>query len=396
LLIFKQLILLSPVNLTYDYMRVNQHQYLNKAWKDYSLNPQFNNQHCQLVLAFGSPKLITDPAIYNWLKERYPIANIVFSSTSGEIIDDNVYDETIAVTAVELEQAHVSCTSTHIKNHGNSFESGAHLMQQLDKTGLKCVFIISDGTFVNGSELVAGFNANNPNHVPVTGGLAGDADRFSSTFTGINAVPAQGNVIAIGFYGNGLTVDHGSCGGWDEFGPERTITRADKNVLYEIDGKNALDLYKEYLGNYVDELPGSALLFPLSIKVNGSDKNLVRTILSIDENEKTMTFAGNLPEGSKVRLMKANFDKLINASSTAAEDASGLKTAQLALLVSCVGRKLVLNERTDEELMAAKAVFGDKTSITGFYSYGEISPFSEDSNCELHNQTMTITTFSEN
>jgi len=377
-------------------MRINQHHYVGNEWKDYSIDPAFNNRQGQLVFAFGSPDLIVKPDVYAHLKQLYPAANIIFSSTSGEIIADEVYDNTIAVTAIQLERASVKCANTHIKKHGNSFECGAYLMQQLDSDGLKCVFIISDGTFINGTELVAGFNENNPGHVPVTGGLAGDADRFSSTFTGINEVPAQGNVIAVGFYGDALTVHHGSCGGWDEFGPQRVITRSDKNVLYEIDGKNALDLYKEYLGDYAKELPGSALLFPLSIRVNDAEKNLVRTILTIDEKEKTMTFAGDLPEGSKVRLMKANFDKLIAASSTAAEDATGNEQVQLALLVSCVGRKLVLNERTDEELMAAKTVFGNKTSITGFYSYGELCPLSEVSNCELHNQTMTITTFSEN
>jgi hypothetical protein len=377
-------------------MRINQHHYLNGQWRDYSVNPSLVAASCQLVFAFGTPELIVKPEILNHLKNLYPSADIVFSSTSGEIIDDNVYDDTIAVTAVEFEHTRVNSVSTHIKNHANSFDCGAWLMQQLDKNDLKSVFIISDGTFINGSELVAGFNENNPNHIPVTGGLAGDADRFSSTFTGINSIPTQGNVIAVGLYGDSLIVHHGSSGGWDEFGPQRTITRSDKNVLYEIDGKNALDLYKEYLGDYVNELPGSALLFPLSIRINGSDKNLVRTILSIDENAKTMTFAGDLPEGSKVRLMKANFDKLIAASSTAAEGASDNQPVQLALLVSCVGRKLVLNERTDEELMAAKSIFGNKTSITGFYSYGELCPFDDQSNCELHNQTMTITAFSEN
>jgi hypothetical protein len=377
-------------------MRIGQHHFLNGQWKDHITDPSLNAQQCQLVFAFGSPALIVKPEIFEHLKSLYPSADIIFSSTSGEIIDDEVYDDTVVATAIQFEHTKIHSVSTHIRNHANSYDCGASLMQQLDKHDLKCVFIISDGTYINGSELVAGFNENNPDHIPVTGGLAGDADKFSSTFTGINEVPAQGNVIAIGFYGNSLTVHHGSCGGWDEFGPERTITRSDKNVLYEIDGKNALDLYKEYLGDYVKELPGSALLFPLSIRINGSDKNLVRTILTIDEKEKTMTFAGDLPEGSKVRLMKANFDKLIAASSTAAEDAADHHQVQLALLVSCVGRKLVLNERTDEELMAAKAIFGDKTSITGFYSYGELCPFDEESNCELHNQTMTITTFSEN
>jgi hypothetical protein len=148
----------------------------------------------------------------------------------------------------------------------------------------------------------------------------------------------------------------------------------------------------------VKELPGSALLFPLSLRMNGDDKNVVRTILSIDEQQKSMTFAGNLPEGSKVRLMKANFDKIIEASSTAASNAfKDIENSkpELALLVSCVGRKLILQERTDEELDAAKEILGDEATITGFYSYGEISPFNESVQCELHNQTMTVTTFTE-
>ncbi|HEY9196921.1 MAG TPA: FIST C-terminal domain-containing protein, partial [Mucilaginibacter sp.] len=218
----------------------------------------------------------------------------------------------------------------------------------------------------------------------------------SSTFTGLDEVPAQGNVIAIGFYGDNLLVNHGSSGGWDEFGPQRTITRSDKNVLFEIDHKSALDLYKEYLGEYVNELPGSALLFPISLSIKDSERKLVRTILTVNEEEKSMTFAGNMPEGSNVRLMKANFEKLIRASSSAAVDASDKGSlAELAIMVSCVGRKLVLNERTDEELVAAKEIFGDNTVITGFYSYGELSPLNKGSNCELHNQTMTITTFAE-
>jgi len=271
-------------------------------------------------------------------------------------------------------------------------------MNQLAGDELNCIFIVSDGTFINGSELVDGFNEVNKKHVLLTGGLAGDAARFEKTFTGMNEVPTQGNVIAIGFYGKDMVVGHGSFGGWDEFGQERLITKSDKNVLYEIDNKNALDLYKQYLGDYVNELPGSALLFPLSIRINGSDKNLVRTILSVNEEEKSMTFAGNLPEGSTVRLMKANFDKLIEASSTAAANSfAGIKNGKpdLAILISCVGRKLILQERTDEEVESAREVLGKDTAITGFYSYGEISPFNDSTQCELHNQTMTITTFTE-
>jgi hypothetical protein len=378
-------------------MRTRQHHFINNKWIDLNADSEFEEAKCQLVLVFGATQLITVPAVYEYLKIKYSIADIVFSSTSGEILDSEVYDDSIVVTAIEFEKSNISCATTHVSNQASSFETGAYLMSQLDKNGLKCVFIISDGTFINGSDLVAGFNSDNLNNVPVTGGLAGDAARFNSTFTSLNNIPAQGNVTAIGFYGDNLVISHGSNGGWDEFGPQRTITKSDKNVLFEIDNKSALDLYKEYLGEYVKELPGSALLFPLSLSIPGSDKKLVRTILSVNEQEKSMTFAGNLPEGSHVRLMKANFDKLINASSTAATDASDRAAAtNLAIMVSCVGRKLVLNERTDEELMVAKQVFGDKTVIAGFYSYGELSPLNKGSNCELHNQTMTITTFTEN
>jgi len=376
-------------------MKTKQHHFLNSAWKEFPSD--LNSEKCQLVLVFGASACIVKPEVYDHLKLIYPNADIVFSSTAGEILDDSVYDDSAVATAIEFEKTKVRCVKTNIKHHNNSFDTGSYLLEQLLADDLNSVFVISDGTSINGSELVDGLNSSKQ-PVTISGGLAGDAARFKKTFTGINEVPSQGNVVAIGFYGKDIIIGHGSLGGWDEFGHEREITRSEKNVLFEIDHKNALDLYKEYLGDYVDELPGSALLFPLSIRLKNSEKHLVRTILSIDEEEKSMVFAGNLPAGSKVRLMKANFDKLIEASSSAATDSfKGVKNQEpdFAILISCVGRKLILQERTDEEVEAAKEILGDHTAITGFYSYGEISPFNSNVQCELHNQTMTITTFTE-
>lgn len=379
-------------------MKIRQHHFIRDTWKDLTPHIGFDAAKCQLVLAFGASECIIKPAVYAHLKSLYPKADIVFSSTSGEIIDDDVYDDSIAVTAIQFEKTQIRSFSIGLEKHIDSYETGKMIMKELNGEGLNSIFVISDGTKINGSELVAGFNENNSNQVPVTGGLAGDAARFAKTYTGLNSVPTEGNIIGIGFYGNDLLIGHGSFGGWDEFGHERTITRSDKNVLYEIDGKSALDLYKEYLGDYVNELPGSALLFPLSLKMEESESPLVRTILNVSEADKSMTFAGNMPEGSKVRLMKANFDKLIEGSSNAATYTfTGIKDtkAELAILISCVGRKLILQERTAEEIEAAKEIFGRDTMITGFYSYGEISPLNPNPRCELHNQTMTITTFTE-
>jgi hypothetical protein len=379
-------------------MKIKQYHYIGEQWKSNFATPGFDEQRTQLILVFGEPGLITVQQSFDRIRGFFPKGQIVFCSTAGEIIGNDVYDNSIVVTAIQFEKTEIKCNATNIKQHPNSYEAGRHLMQELLADDLSTVIVISDGTHVNGSELVVGLNENNPKNIPITGGLAADGDRFHKTFVGLNRLPEEGMIIAIGFYGNSLNIGHGYFGGWDEFGPEKTITYAEKNVLYEIDGKNALELYKEYLGPYKDELTGSALLFPLSLKEPGSDEHVVRTILSINEQDKSMIFAGNLPQGSTVRLMKANFDKLIDGSSIAAKNAFASltnSTPELALFISCVGRKLILQSRTDEEVTAAKNIFGGDIPIAGFYSYGEISPFGPFTRCELHNQTMTITTFSE-
>jgi hypothetical protein len=124
----------------------------------------------------------------------------------------------------------------------------------------------------------------------------------------------------------------------------------------------------------------------------------VRAILGIDRERQSMTFAGDIPEGSYARLMKANFDRLIDGAVNAAQcgyRALGDVPPQLAILISCVGRKLVLKQRIEEEVEGAREVLGPDAVFAGFYSYGEISPFTPGAKCELHNQTMTITTFAE-
>jgi hypothetical protein len=169
-------------------------------------------------------------------------------------------------------------------------------------------------------------------------------------------------------------------------------------VLYELDGRSALDLYKTYLGDHANQLPSSALLFPIVVTEADDGQGVVRTILSVDEQQKSMTFAGDIPQGGTAQLMKTNVDDLVDGATAAAEASlKGLDDARpdLALLVSCVGRKLVMKQRIEEEVEAIRDVFGADTKIAGFYSYGELAPFSQGQECRLHNQTMTITAFAE-
>ncbi len=350
----------------------------------------------QLVIVFGSRILLSSPGFYEEIRNQYPKAEILMNSTSGEIIDTQVNDDTISLTAIRFDKTKFTSQSINIGDFSNSMEAGKIISDKFPHEGLSNILVISDGQMVNGSDLVTGLQSSLPKNVVVTGGLAGDGSRFQKTLVGLNEQPTEGKIIAVGFYGNNLTVSHRRMGGWEPIGPERLVTKSSANVLFELDGQPALSVYKKYLGEYSDELPGSALLFPLSVKLNDSDESVVRTILSINEDDQSLTFAGNIPVGSYARLMKANFDRLIEGASNAAMNSlQKLEKPDLAILISCVGRKLVLNQRIEEEVEVIRDILGKTTAITGFYSYGEISPNKGYMNCELHNQTMTITTMSE-
>ncbi len=379
-------------------MKIRQTKFINKEWREISREESFSEQNVQLVLAFGERKLLESHNPYPYLRQEYPKAEIIINSTSGEIYDDSVHDDSIIITAVEFDKTTVKTTKIDISNHTESFRAGETIARDLMADDLAAILVISDGGKVNGSKLIEALNIATNHEIPISGGLAGDAGRFEKTLVGLNEQPTEGRIVGIGLYGKDLKIGHGTMGGWDVFGPEREVTESEYNVLYKIGDKAALDLYKEYLGKYAKDLPGAALLFPLSIRVKPDSEPIVRTILTIDEEKKSMTFAGEVPKGAMVRFMKANFDHLVDASATAAQSSiKNLdKSPELALLVSCVGRKLVLGQRTEEEVEVAREVFGKETVMTGFYSYGEISPLRPNAQCELHNQTMTITTFSEN
>ena len=348
----------------------------------------------QLILVFGSRILLQENAWYRSLADRFPDSSIVSLSTSGNINQESVSDDTLVASFIYLEKTTIKTLVTNVAMQASSMEAGLDIANHLSAPGLCHVLVFSDGAKVNGSELVRGLSRNLP--VPVTGGLAGDGARFEKTLVGLDSPPAEGNIVGIGFYGSHFSVGYSHFGGWDPFGPERMVTKSKGNVLYELDGKSALELYKTYLGDKAKDLPGSALLFPLSMREEESVQSLTRTILSINEDG-GMVFAGELPEGSTVQLMKANFEKLIDASSMAAEQSFSQmpKGASFALLISCVGRKLVLGQRVEEEVEAVRDVLGPEPVLAGFYSYGEISTLAGQTKCELHNQTMTITVMKE-
>jgi hypothetical protein len=349
-----------------------------------------------LVLVFGAPEFINDHKALDELKSTYPQSHIVGCSTAGEILGSKLYDHSLVATITQFEKTTVAVATAPVVTSHDSFNAGRALAATLKRPDLRAVLIFSEGSHVNGTELINGCNL--PASVAITGGLAGDGDRFQRTWV-INEGKAQTDmVVAVGLYGSHLSVAYGSRSGWDPSGIEWSVTRSQDNVLYELNGQPALALYKTVLDAAAAQLPASALRFPLALRANAEDNTpIIRTILAIDEPSQSMVFAGDVPQGYLAQLMTANLDKLITSAAEATVTTKELLQADapaLCVAVSCVGRRLVLGDRSQQELEAVlKAIPGNPHQI-GFYSYGEISP--SGGYCDLHNQTMTITAFQEN
>jgi len=351
----------------------------------------------QFVLVFGSKNLLLEDQFYDELKALYPNAYLIGGTTAGEIYNTIATENTVSATAVYMEKTEVKFFTVDIDENKYA-EAAAELVSKFPIEGLRHVFILSEGININGSKLVDGLIHSLPENVTLSGGLAGDGILYKETFIIANSYPKKNCLVAIGFYGDQVRFGYASIGGWAPFGIERIITKSKDNILYELDGKPALALYKEYLGEYATELPASGLYFPLMVRSADSRRTFIRTIQRVDETRNALVFSGDVPEGYYSKLMRSNFDKLIDGSKQAAKKSLttlGREHAQLAILVSCVGRKLVLDQLTSEEIDAARSVLKEDTPFTGFYSYGEISSPDKNAICELHNQTMTITLIAE-
>lgn len=362
-----------------------------------------------LVVAFADRSVESDARPIEQLGTAFPSSVVVGCSTAGQIAGDRLVDGVCVAAAAKFDQVTLRAVDTRVDDSLDSTVAGHDLARQLSSEDLRAVLVLSEGLRVNGSELVAGLRGGLPPNVVIVGGLAGDGDRFERTWVLSRGERRHDAVVAVGFYGAALRVSTGSAGGWGIFGPERVITRSERNVLYELDGQPALALYSRYLGELAANLPASALLFPLAIRSPDGGQELVRTILAVDHEAQTLTFAGDVPEGWTAQLTRSGHERLVDGAESAGCEAAGWEVAvtdgpdggtgnssrsTLAIAVSCVGRRLVLGERTEEELEATLDALGPDAEMVGFYSYGEIAPGC-DGKPDLHNQTMTVTTFLE-
>ncbi len=381
-------------------MKIETFYYTKKDGWSIKNFPEMDSENT-LVLLFCDPEYINDPTPIDQIAKSYPKSKIMGCSTAGVIFDSNILDGIISVAVLRFEKTQLEISQHSIESAEDSLRVGKEITQKLLKPELRGIFILSEGTKINGTDLVKGMAEATPlnKNIIITGGLAGDGIHFKKTWVIYQGKILLNAVVAVGFYGDHIQIGHAAYGGWDIFGPERVITRSDKNTLYELNEQPALELYKRYLGEKAAGLPSTGLLYPLAIRKNSDDQHiLVRTILGVDEKEQSLTFAGEMPLGYSAQLMRANFDRLIMSAGEAGVAARKMITSKetndpnhvISIAVSCVGRRLILGERTEEETESVLESLPPGTKQIGYYSYGEISPFS-DGTCDLHNQTMALT-----
>jgi len=353
----------------------------------------------QLLLAFG-PSAAPPRQWFAEVRALWPAARLVYCTAGGQIEGADVLDEAVVLIGFAFRRTQVQVLVRSGMGQDITCEQmGRALAMELTATSpLRHVLVFADGLQVNGATLTRGFTETLPAGVTLSGGLASDGMAFALTGVGVDGPPQAGTVVAVGLSGPSLVIGTGSVGGWEPFGPERLVTRAEGTSVQELDGERALDVYRRYLGPLAEELPGSALLFPLAMTSSDGGPMVVRTILGLDESTGALRFAGDVPHGARVRLMRATNDRLLDGAQQAAQAA----VAQLGsvdpvamLCVSCIGRRVVLRSRIAEEIdEVAQAASG--AALIGFYSNGEIAPPDGASHVALfHNQTMTVTAFAE-
>ena len=379
-------------------MRVEQCQWTAAGGWNPSLSSTTLGSSAQLVLLFGHPNLVKTQECVARVRQAFPNAHLFGCGTAGEIQGSRVEDGTLALTALAFAHSRIATAQAPVETADSGSVAGERLIRQLNPLGLRHVFVLCEGLQINASDLVRGISATLPPGVSASGGFAADGHAPQATLVWCDGEPQQSTAIALGFYGERLHFGLSVTGGWRPFGPERLITRSHKNVLYEIDGRPALALYKQYLGEHAVGLPAAGLMFPLELCLAPDRKRVMRALIGVDDSRQSITFAGDMPEGSHARFMMGQIEDLIAGALKAAKsclDSMNGRQPGLSLLVSCAARRFFLNQRVEEEVEAVRDVLGEQTALTGFYSYGEVAPPEAGGAAELHNETMSITNIAE-
>jgi hypothetical protein len=311
-------------------------------------------------------------------------------STEGFSIGSSVLGG-IASDQIEFELALVE----HIS--GDSEQAGRDLATAFSDE-VCYIQLFSDGITGNGSAILRSMAAGFKDTIPVAGGTSGDAGKFKATWQFQGDRVYSDAAVAIGFKGK-FKLGTGVWSGWAPIGLPKRVTRAEGNVLYELNGESALSVYERFLGRHAKRLPGVGVEYPLGIigqfeGPNGHDHLLLRATMSVNWEEQSIQFAGEIPEGAMVYLTCGERASILDATEKAArlaiDDLGQDVEPAIVFFYSCMARKTLLGLRTKEEIERVRTQFNPDVPIIGFYTYGEFCRVNRGGPSLLHNETATL------
>lgn len=302
------------------------------------------------------------------------------SAVLGGIVSDTLNFQIVTVQGLEKDSV---AAGRHL---AASFSSAPRYLQ-----------VFSDGLTGNGCAILRGIADVLGVNVPVSGGAAGDNGNFVKTFQfGRDRIYSDA-ICGIGFYGD-FKLGTGVKSGWAPIGLAKQVTRARGKTVYELNGEPALNVFERFLGQHAEKLPAIGVEYPLGFTsfLEGSDEQgqyVLRATMSVDRKERSITFAGEIPEGAMVNMTCGDKTSILKAAEAAAREARcaiGDTPPKVVFCYSCMARKIVLGRRTEGEIEQVQAQFGPQIPIIGFYTYGEFSPVGPVAPSHLHNETITL------
>jgi hypothetical protein len=329
------------------------------------------------------------------VREGVGTDQIIGCTTSGEISDNGLSINSavlggIVTDCIEFEIVAVQGLGK------DSAAAGRRLAASFSSTP-RLLHIFSDGLTGNGCAILKGIADVLGGGVPVNGGAAGDNGDFIKTLQFSRNVIHSDAVCGVAFYGD-FRLGTGVQSGWAPIGLAKKVTRAKGKTVYELNGEPALNVFERFLGQHADKLPAIGVEYPLGFirPIQGGEQGghyILRATMSVNRKDRSITFAGEIPEGAMVNMTCGDKSSILKAAETAAKEARAAMTGtapEIIFCYSCMARKIVLGGRTEEEIEQIQAEFGPQIPIIGFYSYGEFCPVGSAVQNYLHNETITL------
>jgi hypothetical protein len=370
---------------------------------DQALSRLGGNEHVFAAFVFwGVDHDATE--IAETLRTKLPDVPTIGCSTDGEITSAGLSVD--SVTLMLLASPRMRAKAHVIPNLSEDSErAGIELAKALHDDEARVLMLLPDGLTGNGSAIIRGAQEILGRQFVIAGGTAGDRGRFVKTFQCADGKAHTDALIGLMLYSpTPLELGYGVMSGWRPIGIAKEVTHAEANTVYEIEGETALDMYSRFLGDKASQLPGIGVEYPFALvdrygEVDtkgireGESYFLMRAPMVVDREKGAVTFAAEIPQGSRIKMTRGKSDEVISASREAASRSlEGLGGPPDAVFFfSCMARKVVLGRRTNLEITAAQEVLGENTPMIGFYTYGEIANCGETfPMCRFHNETATF------